>query len=492
MELIWKEISPARLAGRSNTSVLIEGALPPPDNRPVTAVLCCSAKTSIEQTSVDSDHVDIVGTLTARITAQSADGNIFVFESEAEFEHSEDLIGAVPGMTADIKAVVSSIETEINNGSISFSAKISLDISILSRMPLRVLDGINGVNDLEFKYSNITCSDRSLIGTRTLRMREELAESGITQVLSCSGTATVRDIVCDGSGYSVGGVLTVNALTLDADGRAAGIVRQLPFRELLDVKPTLADTYCTAEVKNLSIHALGEEFALLAMEAEVCFKIYKAEKSELALPIDAFSPSFGFDCLNERIMLFNDYGSASASVQIKEESIIPESMTDIAMCIYALAEPIITAVEADIGIICISGIIKASIIYQSSAGNKYTYTDEIPFNAEMNNTCGCNSPSINCSCSTQITGYSERAVQLSFILQFEAELNDIVQVDTVVGLAEKEILRNTGSLIIAFTSKGDTLFDIAKRYSVSTESLIRLNPEANDALNEGDRLLILR
>jgi len=491
MELIWKDLEAVRLIAEAETTLPADGLLPPPDGRTVREVLYCTAEAAVNSIQLDSDRAELEGTLEVRITALDDEGAVFAFESAAGFTHSLNAAGAQQGMRADAEACVTSLQARAAEGGASFAAELKLGVTVYSHAPIRVIAGVSGIGDMELRTRQTSVTVREELGARTLNMREELAEAGVAEVISCSGQVTVRDVSAERDGVTVSGVLTVHALTADGDGRVSGLVRQVPFRERLDISAPMGEVFCTADVRSVGVHALGEEFALLAMEAEIAFTLFAVVKRELVLTADAFSPSMGFDCLYENASLLSRGGRCSMQTQFKETIDLPLGLAELSEPLFASARPIITSIDTENGETIISGVFATSLVYESAGANIYSYTEDIPFSLPLPAECTCNMPKAVCACAVQITGSTERTAQLAYTLQTDVELFDIEEASFVAGLAEKEPPSRVSGLIIAFASEADEFYDIAKRYSVSCESVKKLNPNAKEPLHEGERLLLL-
>ena len=490
MELVWKELDPVRLTGSFESSVLVEGLLPPPEGRGVEEILCSDATVGIDTVKLGDGCAEIFGTITAKLLVRDGEG-IYAFDSKADFTHTAEAEGASAGMEASASASVRSLKMQLAEGGAAMSAEISIFVTMTSETPFRVIGGVNGITDLELKTETASAIKRTVLGSEKLRMREELAEAGIAEVLTCGGIVTVRDAIADRDGVTVSGVLMLNALTKDGDGRISSLQRQVPFREKLGIEASPGRVECTAVPLRTELHTLGEEFAIAAMEAEILFTVYGSERQELTFPTDAFSPSMGFDCLIDEAEILSYSGRSSHQAQLKETLDLPDSMAEMAYPMLAAARPQITAVEADEAELTVSGILTTTVVYESMGANVYSYTDDIPFCVKLASDYACNMPQAQCECAVQITGSTERSLQLLINMQFEIDRLDTTVISTVAGLAEREPAARMPGLLIGFASNGEGVFDIAKRYSVSCESVRRLNPDIAEPFVEGERLLLL-
>ena len=286
-------------------------------------------------------------------------------------------------------------------------------------------------------------------------------------------------------------MLTVSAVTEGGGDRVSQLVRQVPFRERINVNAQGGEAFCQAELTSLYLHALGEDFALVSMEAEVAFTVYSLTNEELTLPVDAFSPSVGFGCLTERTAFISRLGSVSSQVTLKETVPLPDNLSEMAAPLFVSVRPIVTEAVPEAGGFSVNGLLTTSVTYESTSGRLVTFTEDVPFSSVIENAQNSNMPVVTASCIASAVGTGERSVQIQYTLLLNAELMDAEEDDVVIGLAEKEKPTPVSGIVICFASSGDEAFDIAKRYSVSRESVRSLNPDVPEPYAEGERLLLI-
>lgn len=491
MELIWKEIEAERLICRTKEQVSINGVLPSPDGRTPREIPGCTAKVVIDEAATGTDMVNVRGRICVSVTAIDESGVPFAFESAAKFTHEMEAKNAMAGMTAEVRPVIQSLTVTPSPEGGILSASVDMELIVVNDAPLRVTGGISGVEDLETKYEKVCVCRRVQVGREDLRLREEIAAEGVEDVISAEGAVCVRETVFEQGAATVSGTVTVSAVTLDGSGRMAQIVRQIPFRERIAVDSKAGGLYCTAELGSLYLRALGAEFAVIAMEAEIGFTVYGIQKSELELPVDAFSPTIAFDCLKEDITFISHTGAAAAQTTIRETVYLPASAPEIASPLFAFARPVITEAAAENGTLNISGVLLTTVVYESDTGRSYTFMDEIPFEAVTEAGADVDRADVESSCTASITGYDTGSVQVQYNLVTETQFSREIRCSAAVGLAETERKEKSSGIVVCFASEGETAFDAAKRWSVPSADVRKINPDAEEPYKEGQGLIIL-
>ena len=495
MELIWKELDAERLVGEKSVQVMIAGELPTPDGRSPKEVLAVSARMITEDASADKDRVDVSGRIAVSITAVDEEQKPMFYESSAEFTHSLDMEGVGIGMSAEVEYAIQSITAVPSNAGVSMNANVDLRVLAVSSVPLKVTGGVSGLSDLEMNTVSYESVKRVRLGSDSLRMREELAAENAAQVISSEGQILVRDVSIEQGAATVSGVLTVSAVTVDSSDRISQLVRQVPFRERIALNGFGNEVFCTADLDSIYMRALGEEFALVSMEAEVTFNIYGLVRDTLVLPVDAFSPTIPFKCLSDRVRLLGDLGVSASQTTIKETIPLPDNAAELASCLFVSVRPIVSEALPVTGGTQISGILSTTTVFESTAGRLYTFTEDVPFSVLTESSVCPDLSLVKASCVGFVSGTGERSVQVQYTLLLEICAKKVVEKDLIVGLCEDDAegARSTelSGIVICFTNEGDSVFDIAKRYSVPSESVRRLNPDINEPFKEGEKLILM-
>lgn len=490
MELIWNEVSVERLISSVSEQVSITGELPSPDGRIPQQISFCAARVAIDNALIDAEEVRLEGRVNVTLTAIDGENRAFSYESSAGFTHRIRIEGLAAGMSVEAKPVILSLSCAPSREGAALNANIDLNLRVTSAIPLKVTDGIKGIGDLEIKRREIKQTIRKKLGTDTLRMREELAAENVAEVISCEGQLLVRDVSTDGASAVISGTITVSAVTADPSGHLGQLIRQVPFREKIGLDALGDNAYCVASLDSLYARSLGEEFGIIAMEAEVTFTVYALNEIRFTVPADAFSPTVGFDCLYDEVEMIDSRGGVFTQNSIKESLTLPEGYPDISSPLFAAARCVITETEASESGIIARGVITSTVAYESVSGRIAEFTEDVPFEAMLDCESGVNSPVISASCIASIVSTEARSMQMQYSLIINSELYRVEKLSLVTGLAEKEKPAPFSGIIIGFASEGDCAFDIAKRYSVPCECVKKLNGDIKEPFSEGKKLIL--
>lgn len=490
MELIWKEIETSRLIARRTEQTHISGVLPPPEGRKLMQVLNCSAEVYVVSCTVEKESVTVEGRIDANVTA--LDGNeAFSFRSSAGFRHSMNMPEAMNGMTAQVMPVIQTLYAAPSPEGAELKADVDLETELVCPIPLKVIGGVSGVGDLEMKIVKETHRSLVKIADETLHLREEIAAEGAARIVSCEGFAAARELTTEGGTASVSGIITISAVTADKEDRLLQTVRQIPFREKLSLDGAGRDAFCTAELRELYLRTVGDDLDLISMEAEVGFVIYAAEIAEAELPVDAFSPEICFDCLREKPIDINRLGGSSFQISLREEVPLPDNAPEPSRGLFAAARPIVTGTEIAGEQMKVTGVFETTAVYESEAGNVNVFIRDVPFECALPCPPETSRAKVKPRCVCSLAGIAERNALLQYSLLLNAEFICETAHELVVGLAEREPDPRREGLIVCFASEGESVFDIAKRYRVPCDTVRNMNPEIEEPLHEGEKLIMI-
>lgn len=495
MELLWNDLSVLRLIHRSTEQVEVAGNIPPPGGCRAAELLDCSAEVEISNCKTETGKLNFEGRLCITIAAADETGDTFAFVGEIPFSHCTENADFAAGMLSNALPAVAVLDMRLAaDGAAAFSANVNIDFIVTSAAPVRVLSGVSGVADMEIKSMQCRTARRVEIGSETIRFSEELSSEGADSVLSFSAQISVRDTAIENGGTSVSGIITLNALLKTSDGELMQLTRGVPFRESLSAAVGADEIYTVAELKNVSLRALGTEFSLLAFDADIDFRIFGIRRSVIDIPTDAYSPSLNFSCMYEKMTVANACGGSFAQHSLRENLSVPDGMADIFAALNAAARPIATNVSIEDSTMTVEGLLFTRIIYRSSSNRIYSFNDDVPFVLRMAAPSEANFAQLRLNASASISGGSGRTAQVSYNLDVSAEYFSESAVSAVAGVAETDNSndadgKSTG-IILCNACAGEDAFDIGKRFGVPSQRVRELNPDSAEPFKDGDKLLL--
>ncbi|MBR5949746.1 MAG: hypothetical protein IKZ82_14040 [Clostridia bacterium] len=496
MELIWNEINAVRLASRGTEQTELEGTLPPPQGRSVAEILDYTAEVGVDSCRTEDGRLTATGRITAKLIASDESGERYAFTSGSTFSHTVSDPAIEAGMSAQVLPRLAQLSVRrATDGRIMLSAAVDMDYSVTTTAPLRVLSGVAGVSDMEIKTETLEHSRRVELGSSMLHLSEELSESGAESVLSHSIALSVRDTAFENGGVTVGGIAEIAIIAKSAEGEPVQITRSLPFRENVATDGSADEVFAVAELRSSDARALGTEFSLISVDADIELRVFALRRGRLTLPLDAFSPSINFSCIKSKTELISCLGGADSAHTLRENLSVPEGLSDIFSTVSVHALPILTSKSLRGGEASIEGLLMTRLIYRAASGRLYAFNEDVPFSLRTGAPEGATDADIRLGCTATVTGGSARSAQITYNIGVSAEFFRTAEAETVVGLAENaadsSIEALPTGLIIHTADEGDGVFDIARRFRIPSSRILELNPQLKDGLRGGDKVLLI-
>lgn len=491
MRIIHKETAAERLAAKADLETKITGELPSPDGRSLSRILSAVPKIQLGSVRTGSGEISFEGRINVAVTASDQNDEIVTYSSAAVFKQTVECPEAEPSMRSDIVPLIRGITVAPSAGGANLDADVDFDIRVISSSPLKACVGTEEADDVEIKTGVINTFRKQPLGSETLRLREEITVEEPVQVISSESFVTVKDVSADANGTNASGVISVSAVTRSPSGRISQLIRQIPFKERLSIGAELDKVGCKCTGSTVYLRSLGDDFPLIAVEAQVSLELYSIEETKAEIPIDLFSPSAGIRAVTERITLYNDRGAESVQTTIKETLTAPDGVSPIKEVLYASAAPIITDIVTEHGSNEIRGLLSTTVVFLNEYGMKDSFKADAEFVVQTPYVMPDALPMADAECIASAVMIDEKNVQVQYLLSVTEEIITQEDIEAVVSVEEYEANTDGSCIMILFASEGEDVFDAAKRFGVPSESVRKLNPDLSEPFKEGDKLLLL-
>ncbi|MDD4074689.1 MAG: hypothetical protein PHC80_01215 [Eubacteriales bacterium] len=475
MDLRWKDEMVQTLAGREQLSVPIEGDIPLPAGRSCTALL--GAQGDIGRCTVEcGDSIRILGDVRVELLCEEGEES-FSFLARSPFSHTLEQ----KADEARVACALGELALSLQDGSIHFTAVVQLDLALLSTRALRTLDASEGV---ECRRQELRLSRRSVAARDTVDIREEIAAQGIDAVRACFGAALLQDVSVVSGVATVSGTLYLCMLSANDAGALCQSMQQAPFSVQMDCPQAATEGQC--ELCALHVHAVGEGFGILAVEAQLALTLYAEHAQTFSLPLDAYAPGMPFKAVRTSLCAVRDASVLYLRHSLSETLGIPESMPEAARVLCAFAQATVT--EAPENGAPLIGILDVRVVYESASGTRFVFTEALPFEIPVPTDAGTVLSRVT---ALPVCGGAGRTLQIAFTLCAQLCTIHTEEAEVVTGVEECAPKPAFSGLMVCFAGEGESLYDIAKRYDTTRTAIRSIAPELPETLSEGQRVVML-
>ncbi len=453
-------------------------------------VLAVCPQVSLLTCEVASGRVNYSGKLIITLVYADEEGKMCRIQKGAEFSHFCDNDNLAPAQTA--VCALSCDKTNVRREGSSFvvSAIITAQISVFAPAERTYISACEGAY-LKTRSAEL-CSSITFSGE--CEVEDDFDADGVEDILLPAASAIVTSAECGTGEINVSGDINLSMLAMRRSSPAS-MERVIPFRCTVacEDSPAGALPLVNAEVRDMTVNATvdGErgkcrvEFSCtLAVSGSFVLK------SEVPLPCDAFScenrliatkESETFDCVGER-KLFSERISSAAATSAK---------LDFTCRFLAVALP-----SAEYEYCRASGAVEGSanaVLIYEQGGEIRSSEIKIPFAVRVG---APDSDEISVSaavCGVSVKQPVEGQAEGEALLKISVCYMRKTQAEYLSSLEEGDALQpSDGAISVLIPSRGDGLWDAARKLNCPPDELASANPDIKYPLTGKERLLIYR
>ena len=503
LEVLREELSMQRFVGADLGQAVVEGEIALPGGlREETRVLCAEAMAVPERTEVLDGRVSVEGKAVFHVLYTQGDPtHVSALEASAEFSHTVDFAQAAPGMTAPVSLMPEHVEASAQGGRLRLMAILRVQTRVLSDEPIAAVTGVRGMDGLMMKTETLCGCQTVASGERDALVRDECdlnAVLQITDTLYATALATVQDVMGGEERATLTGSVTLEVTHRSAmPSRPIVVTRHtIPFEETLSLMGENGDAlYCDAVVKDVAVLSQeGAEEGSRTLRAEVLLGLSAraTRKRDVCLLLDAYTTKGNAIEPSTRQVLRALGHRQLHTAESGKLTLLLDGQPPARTPLRAALRPVMTDVSRVGGKLNVEGVMETTLIYMTDESEApQSYVTEEPFRQSF--TCELSQPeSMTLQTSNvEVTGITSDRVEVKYILHlscYDVQLGDEPLVTDVV---ERPADPPEPGIVMCFGQSGETLWDVAKRYRVSCESLKRMNPELEDD-QAPDRVILWR
>ncbi|MBX9138185.1 MULTISPECIES: SPOCS domain-containing protein [unclassified Clostridium] len=513
IDVIKESIQNEQLLRESSTNNVLKGEYLIKDSHPdVYQILGIEAKATITNKETLADKIMIEGQINYSVMYLSEDeskvtsiNSVCLSEKFADYL---DLNNEEHKVICEVECVIEHIQASIMN-----ERKIAIDGIRTTRWQLYKIEEfefvkeIDGRDDIQVKrkseeINQIKCEkDIELMGKSMIKVTMDKPE--IDEILKCSmnlhkkevklgdgkiyfGCYCKIEVLCKGKDEN-DVFLLQDDIYLSKEEEAIGVNSEMMTSNQIDI--VNADSIITAD-------DLGEN-RVINVEFMIKGSIKVISKDVIDVIKDAYSPSKSIELTKKKYEIGLVGGIVTSELIIKD-NLYPKDENDKIGCIIcATGCPVITDKTVEEDKVKVEGVIKVSVLYKTTDDDcKIDMCNgEIPFTSvidlkgtkpDMVALCKVHLENLDATIEANTIGV--RAT-LSVLVKVCYKVNKEWIVDIVEGEEEKECKK--ASVTIYVVNIGDTLWDLAKKYNTTMDSLIEINElEGAESLTQGKKIII--
>lgn len=493
-----------RLIEGKKKEITLESSIIVPDIKPdIVKPIDLSGNVCIYKKELVNGKVKIDGTIDSNIIylVDSGDELIRGLNSNIDFSEFLEIESNVTEADIDASIVLKNMECDVLNGrKVNLKATIEISIRIYSNNGISILKDINGISGIQ-KLNKIVQLN-SMIGKNSTKAiaKENIllnSEEKVMEILKKEIRIINKDFKVSYNKIVAKSEFSVKILYLTEDGRINFVEKLIPIMGFIDMENVSEENICEIKycMKNILVKLNNTDENSIYIEAEVEISCYSYETKDIELIQDVYTPFSTIQYKQKTIKAMVGLQNVNDSYQLREQ--IADS--DISNSrIYNVST---TTNINNIKIIGTKAIYEGeaivNILYESTEVTRIDKREfKFPINYELNVLDGMTEENLDIMVDVEKYDISSQTdtIQINIDLNISTKMFKTIELNIIDEIEEKELEeREEYSIIIYFVKAGDTLWNIAKRYRSTVETIKQINNiEDEDKLDINQQLFIPR
>ncbi len=480
---------------------LVEGRLSiPAEKADIGRILMVQGRVHVNAEPGDG-KIFMEGNVRFSVVYMGFEGSIDSFESSSPFRHTENMDNAGAGMNVYAKGSMKEIEYTVEDDRTIY-VKGVVAMSISGYVPV-VYDAVTGADSPDIQVKSLR---RRMAGTKDYRkdtatIREDVripqSLPKAEKILSADAYAVVKSVRTEELKIIVEGDIRMTVLYLSEDKSAPlqYYNDSLPFGDILAFEGASPDdvVLADADLYDLNMDVAEESGDILRLGAKINVLCTVNSHSDIEFMEDAYSLK---NRLNVR---YNDFSykhavlAGSVKALTRSAIVIPPYEPSVSRIVCMKASPVIVTATPNTDRVYLEGLMMFSVCYASPDGMR-SYSGEVPFESEAQLEGLLSTHGVEVSAEVEYCTFegAGRDISVKFMMdvQIKAFAQNSLRLVSDVEETEEEAPHKKG-ITIYFADGDETLWDIAKRYSTTLDSVKKFNPELEDSIQQGQKILIM-
>ena len=491
-----------KIVAHKKEIIIVEGDMIVPDAKPdILNTISTSGVVGIYKKELQEEKIRVDGSINTYIMYlpdQSEEG-VRGLNTTLDFSEVINIPNCNSEMQAKVTTSVKSIECKVINGrKLGIKATLEIDITVLQKEEIEIVNDITESSDIQILKDIVNVN--SLVGTGETKLfaKDTIQIDNIdllAEILKLNVNITDRDIKISYNKILTKSEVEVKIMYLTEDNRINQITYKIPTVGFIDIQDISEENICDVnyEIKNIIVKPNNQEEHSIYVEIEMDVTCDTYEEKQINLIKDMYSPSQNLNVQKQQILTMCDKQTRNETKNINEVVNLGEirglSLIDVDTVVEFSKENKINSK------ILYEGEAKLRFIFTNSATQVIIKEASIPFDYVINDLI--NGEEINTNNEIEIKSQdfiikNDEEINANINLGIRTDMYRNSSMELISEISEEgEREEQDYSLIIYIVKKGDTLWNIAKKFGSTVDDIARANGiEDENLIMPGEKLYI--
>ncbi|MBE7030555.1 MAG: DUF3794 domain-containing protein [Ruminococcaceae bacterium] len=506
----WSE----KLAGNVAEAV-VDADIIVPDIKPdVADVLQVDATAFVGESYVQKDHVTVSGSVSYQILYLSdrteEEQRLKSITYDMPFSHQVEVRGVDDTALVSVSADVVHVEFGVvNSRKINVKTVVELNVDAVKNAGVGMVCGVSGECDMPCRTGEVHTLNMIACTEEEFEVGDALCVPAgspmMDELLKVDVRVDGKEVKVVNGKILAKGKVNVCALYVGANREICSMEHEIPFTEVLDVTEADPDMITDVDyrLKNVDYKIAQDndgDATLLDFRVRIAALTRIWNTQWVTAVTDLYCPDYEVGLSRTAVPVERVTDTSVSQCIIKEDISLPPDAPGMMRIYNVIAKPYIRRVELENHKVTVEGEIDTYLLYLSSSADcpVYSHQKQIPFThfAEAPSSENGATPDVRVNVDhINYSFHSATDAQVRMVVSVDTRVTGTGTVDVVADVTADEECRfdhkNQASIVIYFVQKGDSLWEIAKRYHTTVEAIAgvnRLDPDG--IITPGMQLLI--
>ncbi len=496
--------------------LLTEGDMIVPDINPdIYQILKSDEKVIIDKVKVEQGRINFSGRLCVSVMYYGKKTESPVSFMKSEFSFEDYIVSDDITEDTDADIVSELVHTDyrlVNDRKINVKAITGVEATWNNKEEVYAVKGVTGDDSIQLKMGTIDVGSVQERNTEEFTVREELklpaGKPDIAEIVETTAEICHRDIRCNDGTVSISGDFKISAIYIGT-GEAYSLDSTeftVPFNGNVNIQMADDNTVCMArmQINNVSADIAADNLGeprVIDVQITVDVAVKSFSHMEETVLEDAYSLAVPLDITRKDINYMMLIGRNKAQGVVRSVVTADSNQPDIMQIVNVWGNIRNAKISVNDDSVTAEGVADIKVMYIAKDDDEplNVISATIPFSQEIE-IKGVTEDSLF-DLTTEIedisfSTLSEREAEVRVTISFDvvASENEEGEIITEINEAEPEESNAIKSGAVIYTvKKGDTLWNIAKKYNTTVDDIVKLNNIENpDLIYPCQRLLILK
>ena len=506
MELNKTKICLKDATVEGSTQAMADSEVIVPDIKPdILKVLQVDAETVITQRSVEKGKLLICGRVDYNILyiPDSEGEKIKSIKTTADFRQAVTCPGATDNSESVVEAAAERVEFNVvNSRKLRLRTIVVINYEVFNVKECEITSSTDD-DTAECLTKKVSFENVTNVSEHEFTIKESVeipsGQPAISEILKAD--ARVSDIeykTVTGKVIIKGGV-DANILYTDDEGEIRFTGVEIPFTEVLDAEGVGEDTVCELNLKLINTICEAEpdrdgDMRIISLDIDVVTHVTGIDIEEDEVLCDCFEPYCTTECNTEMINVIKTTERPSLQNSIREIVEFPHEAPAVNGVYNVVANAIINRADHSNGRVICEGKLEIYVLYVTDATDDpvYSIKKDIPFSYMLD--CENINGNENIALKADVTHMSYNLnssgeLELRCVLVINGKLTENEEIANITDIVTYQRDERRG-IVICFVAGNESLWDVAKRYSVPQHKIAKYNKLETDMIESGTKLFI--